>query len=184
MKYRFHASIIALILLACVACSCGCGSARLETPDIGMPLNAIHPMPYRVGVEEYDPRVYSDKLIAALRRTELFIEVDYTGNLAAPPDIIAEVEAGVYGEPTIPLLYILTAGIIPYYGTEKIGHVFSIRKSGSDSKRMLDVSIETPFVLGWLACVYNLSPEWRMGDPEKSGKYTEFLKTRIFEEMR
>jgi hypothetical protein len=79
-----------------------------------------------VGVERYHFSVYSDRLLIALRGTQLFERVDPAPRFAVPPTWTARVERPVHGEAMIPVFTFVTLGLVPTRVSEEFGYAFSL----------------------------------------------------------
>ena len=107
---------------------------------------------YVIGVEESNPKVYADKLITSLRRTNLFKQVDYINKLSGDPDIIAKVNENIYGSAVIPIFTAITLGIFPTWVKEEHGNSFSLIWKNKLNKTINVRSVYSGYtVLGWAA---------------------------------
>ena len=161
----------------------GCASQTLppRLPADLLALNAATHFPLTVGVEKFALEAYSEDLISQLRRTGLFDRVDYVDRLAAPPDIIAKVENGVSGTAVIPVLTLLTLGIIPTTVTESWGTIFSLRSRLAPNESVgVNFHYQGRTTLGWVAVLLNLSPD-RGLDAQSSRRFTDALRASIAE---
>lgn len=163
----------------------GCATARMP-PELNEAQQAqIRDKHYAcvVGVERLKNfPAYSERLYGALRRTQLFDDVVWT-DAGQRYDVIARVEETVYGSPAIPVVCLLTLGIIPSVTDEDHGNVFSLhRVDNRRAKIRVDGKYTGPTVLGWAAGVLSTSPKFtRSPDdrPENSASYDRFLAHRI-----
>jgi hypothetical protein len=116
---------------------------------------------------------YSNGLIRSLRRTGMFLEVDYAHNLTSPPDLFAETARGVSGCAVIPVWTALTLGVIPTVCQERYGEVFNLRRvRDGDSVRVSYVG-QGPAVLGWVAVLLNPFPGWSMKSVRMTSRFDQ-----------
>lgn len=159
----------------------GCASAVLPpalTPTERTVVDSTH-FAATVGVESYDFNpAYSDRLALALQRTGLFDDVRPLDELPNP-DLIARVERHVYGTATIlPVITLLTLGVIPTWIDEEWGEVFSLRTADSEPVQ-IDFTFVGPSVGGWAAAVMNLSPNRTSGDPRETPRFTDAFASEL-----
>ncbi len=133
-----------------------------------------------VGVEPYELPVYSEQLLAALRATGMFRQVDPIAAYRTPPDLVARVERAVSGEPTLPLLTALTLGILPTTVDEKHGYVFSLRSARTQGDALgIECTFTGRTTLGWLAAALNFLPNHAMKDATLDARMAEMLALQI-----
>jgi hypothetical protein len=127
--------------------------------------------PFLIKGHEYP--VYSDELHAILKKTKC------SGSFFRQLDdldcdmTIAIIELASRDNP-IPILYILTLGIVPHYGTDEYGYVLLItQKNGNESK--IDCRRTQKYVMGWIALIYNLSKNWAMTNALHNERYYKRL---------
>lgn len=168
--------VLALLLLT------GCASQPLPpriTPSQRAVLDTAR-IPVSVGVQAGRfPRVYAEKLVQALRQTNLFTHVDL---LEKVPDarLVATVRRPVYGTATIPVFTILSFGVIPTVVTEEWGESFTLARRDV-SRRPLSVELtwRGRTILGWVAGLANLSPDRTSADPHETTRHAEALAARL-----
>jgi hypothetical protein len=114
-----------------------------------------------------------------LQNSGLFKEVVWSDS-GKKYDLIAKVEQRVYGTATIPIVAILTLGIVPSIIEEDHGHVFSLQAIDETSTK---ITISTKYtgntILGWVAIPLWISPSFSIGDPENTFKYRQYLNHRV-----
>jgi hypothetical protein len=134
-----------------------------------------------VGVEAYKFPVYSETLIARLRKTGLFERVDAIDAFDTPPTFVARVERTVYGHASIPLWTILTFGVVAQTVQEEHGHVFSLTPSADRGRKIgVDFRYEGPSTLGWAAFYIALSDRNQtLGDSREHPRFIESLAWHI-----
>ena len=184
MKHRKRVvteSILTGAILILIAWVGGCASASMppEPADSDMSVVRATHFSCSVGVEEYQSPVYSERLVTALRRTGLFDTVD---NLERVPDaqLVARVQRRVYGTAMIPWLTGLTLGIVPTTVEEEWGEVFSLAaRDEAGSRVLVDFTYKGPTTLGWVALLYNLSPQRTIYSPRKTERFRDALSVAI-----
>jgi len=157
----------------------GCNSAVLPpAPTAAERASAegLH-FPLRVGVERYNPPVYSDELIDVLRRTEIFDSVDDLDGLPAPPDLVARVTGPPEGAAVIPALTALTLGLFPTVADETWGARFEFA-APRDPRRRVEVEARWTgaTTLGWVSALLNLSPGRTGGDVRTNPRSIEHFR--------
>ena len=132
-----------------------------------------------LGVEPSTPPVYAQSLLHALQQTGLFHEVQPAGKTQAP-DLLVRVERPISGNAVIPILSFLTLGLIPTVTEEEHGYSFSLR-SPKSSERVVTVEyVHRGYtVLGWVAGILNLFPQWTGDGVRDDPHFKERLKLAI-----
>lgn len=129
-----------------------------------------------VGVEESNPKVYADKLITSLRRTNLFKQVDYINKLSSDPDYIAKVNENIYGSAVIPIFTAITLGFFPTWVEEEHGNSFSLQWKDNLNKTINIRSVYSGYtVLGWISGLLNILPDRTNGESISHPRYTARL---------
>jgi hypothetical protein len=129
-----------------------------------------------VGVEESNPKVYADKLIASLRGTNLFKQVDYINKLSIEPDIVAKVNENIYGSAVIPIFTAVTLGFFPTWVEEEHGNSFSLQWKNNLNKTINIRSVYGGYtVLGWISGLLNILPDRTSGESILHPRYTARL---------
>ena len=126
------------------------------------------------------PPIYSESLYQALSKTGMFKQVIIRSE-ARTYDVVARVSEEVYGTPTIPVVAILTLGIIPSIVPERVGLRFSLENVAASSSMKVDATYSSEAYLGWITLPMMLFPSYSCGDPRSSRRYLDFLKFRISE---
>ncbi len=136
----------------------------------------------RVGVEPYDPPVYSERLVRSLRSTGLFDQVGPLGAIEEP-DLIASVDRPVYGTASMaPLLTVVSLGIIPTFVSEEWGEDFTLRAADDGDRRVpVEFTYEGPTTLGWLALLRAPSPRHALRKPHGTSRFRAGLAHAIIE---
>jgi hypothetical protein len=132
-----------------------------------------------LGIEPSTPPVYAQSLLRTLQQTGLFHEVQPAGKAQAP-DLFVRVERPISGNAVIPLLSFLTLGLIPTVTEEEHGYSFSLR-SPKSSERVVTVEyVHRGYtVLGWVAGILNLFPQWTGDGVQGDPRFKERLKLAI-----
>ncbi len=93
-------------------------------------------LPYIIGVVRHEAPPHSEALVAALRNTGLFVEVDHLDCLSNAPTLVARLVDTPSGNTAIPLWTLLTFGVIPFWGDEHYGYVFSLSAPGDNESSL------------------------------------------------
>ncbi len=161
----------ATLLLVLVGCASQPLPMKLQTPERAL-LEATH----FDAVVAVDPEWegYARRLRDALRDTGLFDRVEMRDDLDVEPDLVARVTRPVYGTASIlPLLTVVTLGIVPTWGDEEWGDAFELTSAHGAESVEVDFSYERPTILGWVALVANVSPNRQAGNPRNSTRFKE-----------
>ncbi len=173
---------VALLLFVALGLAGGCSSTtvpRKLTKAQREQVDATH-IRATVGVEKHQLPVYSQKLLSALRATNLFDQVEHLDDLAEPPDLIASVARGVYGTGVIPLWTGLTLGIVPTTVEEEHGHVFHLYAGRMPAESVLvSFTYRGPTTLGWVGVLLNASPTRAGGEVRESRQFYDALAYQV-----
>jgi hypothetical protein len=174
-----------LLLLLVGSSSLACATATVPaalTPEDAELLSTVH-IPARVGVERYEPAVYSERLISSLRSTGLFEDVGPLDEID-DPDLIASVRRPIYGTASVlPVLTLLTLGIVPTRVSEEWGESFTLssaRARGSEVE--IEFTYSGPSTLGWAALLLAPLPKHALGRPYDKPRFRMALAAAIARE--
>jgi hypothetical protein len=114
-----------------------------------------------------------------LQQTELFRDVQPADRIQAP-DLLARVERTITGTAVIPLFSLITLGLIPTVTEEEHGYSFSLRSSKSSERVVMVEYVHQGYtVLGWVAGLLNLFPQWTGDSVHNDPRFKERLKLMI-----
>jgi hypothetical protein len=181
-KTRLAIALLVAILCAAAVLTGACSTTTLppDLSDAQRDLIRTTRFDATVGVETYDPPVYSERLIDALRATALFKQVEPVAAYKTPPDLIARVERPVSGDPVLPLVTVLTLGLLPTVVDEKHGHVFSLRSGRKEGDALgIECTFTGRTTLGWLAAALNFLPNHALRDSTLDARMAEMLALQI-----
>lgn len=132
-----------------------------------------------LGVEPSTPAGYAQSLLRALQQTELCHEVQPSDKIQAP-DLLARVERPITGNAMIPILSLITLGLIPTVTEEEHGYSFSLRSPKSSEQVVIVEYVHRGYtVLGWVAGLLNLFPQWTGDSVHNDLHFKERLKLMI-----
>jgi hypothetical protein len=173
-------ALVALAVLVGIAIAGGCSSSMLPPKVLAAQLTTIRQahVAATVGVEPYKYPVYSESLIKDLRATGIFDAVDATG-IVEHPRLLAAVDRPVHGTATVPVITIITLGIVPTTVEEEFGYVFTLRSSDSRKSVQIDYTYRGNTTLGWWALFLNLSPDRTSGDPTQTSRFRDNLAAAV-----
>ena len=178
---------LALCSLPVILAGCVIGSSALPpalTASQARRLGEL-PLPYSVGVARYQYPVYSEALAKALISARVFRRVAPIGSFTHPPDLIATVEEAIHGTATIPVAFLLTAGLVPSGTEENHGYVFSLAPSSQrNRKTRVDARYSGTTTLGSTALAFAALPSYSLGDPERTRRFREMLAHRTLVALR
>lgn len=169
---------LAITFLALAAA--GCGAVRLPprlSPEEARQVREER-LPFTVGVELASQPNCSPTLVELLRETGVFRRVDYVQNFDTSPDLIARIERRCQqGGGWVPLLPILTLGIVPQWLNTGYGYAFTLRSPGSSDQVIFDChTSEGTVLVGWAGTLLSVLPDWKAGgDPETSRRHYDRL---------
>ncbi len=131
---------------------------------------------YVVGIEEYNPKIYSDRLIESLRKTNLFKEVNYIERLSSEPTLTGRVNRAVYGSSVIPMVTALTLGFFPTWVEEEHGNSFTLTRTDKPTNTVKVNSVyKGNTVLGWVSGILNIFPNRTNEDSKSHPRYYKRL---------
>jgi hypothetical protein len=132
-----------------------------------------------LAVEPSIPPVYAQSLLHALQQTGLFREVQPAERVQAP-DLLVRVERPISGNAVIPILSLITLGLIPTVTEEEHGYSFSLRLPKSSERVVMVEYVHRGYtVLGWVAGLLNLFPQWTGDSVQNDPRFKERLKLAI-----
>jgi len=159
---------------------CGVSStlpAKPNAPQLDI-LRTTH-FPVAIAVEPYTDPVYSESLANDLRKTGLFDAV-VPFRTVERVNLVARIEQPIRGSSSIPVLALVSLGIVPSTVEEELGYVFSIRSSSSNAQPVLiDFRYRGSTTLGCIAHALNLSSERTAGNPVETARFREALAIAI-----
>lgn len=172
---------ILIVLLALSAL--GCGSTRLPAKLNSAEQQQVEAarLPLTVGVE---PSRSTEDLVRFLRGTALFAQVEPLEGLTSPDLVVRfEERCSFHRGGFVPLLPILTLGVVPQWGRFELGYAFSFRSPQDTGTPVLIGcgEAEGTMVVGWLGLTLNVLPGWTLQDPEKSPRFYNRLALAIAE---
>jgi hypothetical protein len=101
----------------------------------------------------------AERLLAALRRTDLFARVEPLEEFDEPPVLVARVDRHVHGTAAIPVLALLTFGIVPSSVDEDWGESFILQApDGRSPPIQVEYVHRGRTTLGWVALFDGLLP--------------------------
>lgn len=108
-----------------------------------------------------------------------FHEVQPSDKIQAP-DLLARVERPITGNAMIPILSLITLGLIPTVTEEEHGYSFSLRSPKSSEQVVIVEYVHRGYtVLGWVAGLLNLFPQWTGDSVHNDLHFKERLKLMI-----
>ena len=178
---------LALCSLSAVLAGCAVGSSALPpalTKSQARRLREL-PLPYSVGVARYQYPVYSEALTKALISSHVFRRVAPVESFTRPPDLIATVEERIHGTATIPVAFLLTAGVLPSSVEEDHGYVFSLAPSSQRNRKIrVDAHYSGTTTLGSAGLAFAALPNYSLYGPERTKRFREMLAYRTLVALR
>jgi hypothetical protein len=169
--------LIAFAALVGIAIAGGCSSSTLPPKLTAAQVATIRNchIAVSIGVAPYKYPVYSESLIKDLRATGIFDTVDSIERVKDPA-LVAVVERPVHGTATIPVMTIVTFGILPTTVEEEHGYAFSIRSPSDPGELVrIDYTYRGPTTLGWCAFFLNFLSDRTGGNPEETSRFRDGL---------
>ncbi len=171
--------VVAIVLVVLVRGFAGGCTSTILPPRLTRTQHALIDsvrFPATVAVEPYKWPVYSERLITALRATQLFARVDSLSRFSEPPTFVARVARPIYGSAVLPLLTGISLGLIPTITQEEHGHAFWLISSAQPRDSLLiDFSYRGPSVLGWVCVLLNVSPNLTSGNVYTHARFYQAL---------
>ncbi|TKS57733.1 MAG: hypothetical protein EWM72_03460 [Nitrospira sp.] len=177
------------LVAVCIVCSAvvvagllkGCASEQRPLPlnSSEQTLLSSNGFGLSLGVEPSTPPVYAQTLLRALRQTKLFREVQPAEKVQGP-DLLVRVERPITGNAVIPILSLITLGLIPTVTEEEHGYSFSLRSLKSSEPVVIVEYVHRGYtVLGWVAGLLNFFPHWTGDGVHYDPRFNERLKLAI-----
>ena len=179
------------LVAALIALSGGCvgsGSVALPPPLSSSQAKRLQelPLPYTVGVARDPLPAQSDQLLKALKSANIFKRVAPLQSYSHPPDMIATYEEKVVGGANnLPLMTLLSAGVIPTGTKERQGFIFSLAPSSNPRRKtMINAHYRGLTTLGWAGLAAAATPGYTSGDYEDSTRFRDFIAYRTLSTLR
>jgi len=118
-----------------------------------------------VGVTTEYPRHIRKDVVAILQDTGLFRKVADLDELSEPPDLVVTVTGRHGGKAIIPLLTIVTLGVLPTFFTDDVGYGLVIRSPIPKGRVPIDYHYTARAGLGFSSAVLNVLPGWHHPAP-------------------
>jgi hypothetical protein len=181
------ARLLLLSLVSTTALLSGCVSQALPPALSRAQAQRLRelPLPVSVGVVRHRYPVYSERLAASLRASNVFERVAPLESFSRPPDLVATIEREVYGSTAIPAAFLLSAGVLPSTANESHGYVFALAPASNRSRKTLvDAHYRGKTTLGLPGLFIAASPHYSVSRPERSRRYRELLAYRTLSALR
>lgn len=186
-KKKIIITTIILIILILSGIIGGCSSTILAPELTKEEQNVVINVHYNlvIGVREFGAKIYSDRLLNALKKTNLFKEVNHLDSLSRTPDLIAKVEDSISGSAIIPIFTLITLGIFPTWTEEEHGNIFSLNFPDSTKQPIkIDCTFKGTTYLGWIAGFMNISKNRISHSPAEHPRYYSQLAYKIITSMK
>jgi hypothetical protein len=173
-----RASILILVAGAALVLG-GCGS-MLPPPRLSPAQSTRVAAAGRLGSVAVDPapgRSCDRAFLRMLERTDLFTRVVPLPDAGAPTEYVAAIEERCsYGRGGfIPIVSILTLGVVPTFQRFELGYAFSLRDTRSGETIHVPCEIEGKIGVGWIPAAMAVLPGWTQEDPEQSPRFVKRL---------
>jgi hypothetical protein len=160
----------------------GCGS-MLPPPQLSVAEHARIQAVGRLGsvVVDSGPQRPSTALFERmLTRTDLFTQVvrlDPASPATPPTDYVATIEGRCtyHRGGWLPILPILTLGVVPQFGRMQLGFPFALRDTRSGEVIHVPCEIDGWIGVGWIPAVMTVLPGWTQDDPESGPRFERRL---------
>jgi hypothetical protein len=166
------------ILVAAIL-STGCGSG-LPPPRLSSAEHARVESVGRLGSVAIDTGTEKPSMgpfQGMLTRTGLFTKVLPKVDPAEPADYVARIEdrCDYRQGGWIPLLPIVTLGVVPQFGKFQLGFAFSLQDTRSGETIHVPCEIEGRLGVGWIPALMAVLPGWTREDPENTSRFDRRL---------
>jgi hypothetical protein len=187
-----------LVAIAAFALCCGCFASQ-RPPALTTEEKAVDqagPLPYSVTVAWWGtdrkggqkPSVYAEQVFKLLEASNAFRSVRYEPTSEPAPNDLVATSAGLYfNTAAIPLLTIITVGIIPTVFKDEECQGVVIRSGGSGSPGQpvpVAVRYKGRVVMGWAAAFMGLLPGWSYGSVRDDSRLADRLRVEILRRRR
>jgi hypothetical protein len=164
---------LAAVLLA------GCGSA-LPPPRLSPAESAHLASAGRVGAVAIDPGPGPSRdlgFVRMLERTGVFTRAVPLNEAVGPTEYVATIEdrCSYHRGGWIPILSVLTLGVVPTFGKFQLGYAFSLRDTRSGETIHVPCEIEARLGAGWIPAMMTVLPGWTQEDPEQTSRFEKRL---------
>jgi hypothetical protein len=150
-------------------------------------LLAQPPLPYRVVIERTNlpnrnGEAYAKGLLEVLQPSGAFASVKLAQDNSGSPDLLATSTGAYCNTAAIPLLTIISLGIIPTTFTDVSCDeaVFrSARSKAPSDSLLMRIRIEHRVLMGWLALPVGALPGWTHGPMKHHSRYRQLVRVAI-----
>jgi hypothetical protein len=157
--------------------------ALISDPPLELSVSVTHWPPSKA--HGRDPAAYAKPLAELLESSHAFRSVVYDPAGTAPTDLVAEPESDYCNSAIIPILTIVTVGIVPTVWTETECTGVSFRRHGASapvgagSTIGVHIRYEGKSVLGWAAAPLGALPGWSWKSGRDQPSYQQAMKVAI-----
>jgi hypothetical protein len=145
------------------------------------------PLPYRVAIVRANlpgrnGEAYAKGLLDALQPSGAFASVKLAENNSVSPDFVATSTGAYCNTAALPLLTIISLGIIPTTFTDVSCDeaVFrSARSKAPSDSLLMRIRIEHRVMMGWLALPAGALPGWTHGQMKHHSRYRQLVRVAI-----
>ncbi|HTG32776.1 MAG TPA: hypothetical protein VLB76_07565 [Thermoanaerobaculia bacterium] len=175
---KLRQAVLGVLPLAAVLLA-GCGSA-LPPPRLSSAESARLASAGRVGAVAIDagPGKSCDLgFVRMLERTGVFTQAVPLNEAVGPTEYVAAIEdrCSYHRGGWVPILSVLTLGVVPTFGKFQLGYAFSLRDTRSGETIHVPCEIEARLGAGWIPAMMTVLPGWTQEDPEQTSRFDKRL---------
>ncbi len=174
----FHRAPAFVLILATFALA-GCGSMHPPKPLSAAQAATLLAAPSfgSVAVEQTEVKGHAEILRRHLESTGLFSTASLAGVDAPPADWSARIDGRCEGRRGgwIPLVPILTLGVVPQFARMELGYTFTLRETATGREIQIPCGIKATIGVGWIPALMNVLPGWTFNDSEESPAFKRQL---------
>jgi hypothetical protein len=172
--------VLSLAIAFVLALLSGCGSSLPPRPLTAAQRSFLDQTPslgvVAVTVPEPDYG-HAATLRDMLQRTGLFERAELLDPAAPAPRYTATIvdRCSCRHGGWIPILPVLTLGVVPQFARCSVGYAFTLRETASGKEAQIACDIKETVGVGWLPALMNVLPGWTLSDTEKSPRFERRL---------
>jgi hypothetical protein len=167
------APLLATLVLA------GCGSVHPPKPLSAAQAAQLQTAPSlgSVAIEETEVKAHGENLRRHLESTGLFRAASLAGAETTSTDWTARIDARCSGRRGgwIPLVPILTLGVVPQFARMELGYTFTLRETATGREIQIPCGIKATIGVGWIPALMNVLPGWTLNESEESPAFQKQL---------
>jgi hypothetical protein len=180
-------AILAVVLFSSVLAGCGSGLPPRPLTAAQRSFVAQAPRLGAVAVAVPQPDYgHAEILRGILERTKLFASTGLLDPAAPAPAYTATIDdrCSCRHGGWIPILPILTLGVVPQFNRCALGYAFTLREVATGKEARIGCDIKVTYGVGWLPALMNVLPGWSLDQQEEGARFESRLAYSIATAVR